>query len=366
MLKAIDFFCGAGGMTHGLLNAGIDVVAGIDCDMTCKPTYEHPENNIRPNGRSPILHVRNVEDVVASEVLDWSESSTLDPTLILVACAPCQFWSRVRTDRGKSSATKSLMEVFAKLVAKIQPGYVLVENVPKVQDSAAEAGLETLRQALKTMGYAPPASGTLLGYQHGVPQKRQRFVLLATRLGDAHSGISLPLATACTEGRYPQGTLVRDFLGIHNNFERLEAGSPRVPSLHFAANLSEKNLARIRRTPLNGDHRSWQNDPSLELRAYLNRAESFRDVYGRMKWDEPAPTITTRFMSLSNGRFGHPEEDRAISLREGATLQTFPRHYRFHGNQEEMCRQIGNAVPPELARRLGEAIISHFRQNWRG
>jgi DNA (cytosine-5)-methyltransferase 1 len=108
-----------------------------------------------------------------------------------------------------------------------------------------------------------------------------------------------------------------------------------------------------------GDRSAWAVDPNLQIDAYRDRDQIFRDVYGRMSWDRPAPTITTRFSSLSNGRFGHPDEDRAISIREGATLQTFPKEFEFHASAiSSLAKQIGNAVPPELARRIGTHLIS--------
>ncbi|MBD3340493.1 MAG: DNA (cytosine-5-)-methyltransferase, partial [Candidatus Lokiarchaeota archaeon] len=126
-----------------------------------------------------------------------------------------------------------------------------------------------------------------------------------------------------------------------------------------SANLSDKNLKRIKSTKKNGGSRlDWSNNKDLQLKAYQNKDNSFMDVYGRMKWDEPAPTITTRFNSLSNGRFGHPEENRALSLREGATLQTFPKDYIFIGqNDTDIALQIGNAVPPLFAEILGKSIM---------
>jgi DNA (cytosine-5)-methyltransferase 1 len=132
--------------------------------------------------------------------------------------------------------------------------------------------------------------------------------------------------------------------------------------MHTTAFLSDKNKKRIRKTPKDGGTRlSWKDHSELQIDAYRCKDNIFRDVYGRMFWNKPAPTITTRFNSLSNGRFGHPEEDRALSLREGATLQTFPKTYRFRGKQESInARLIGNAVPPDLAKRIGNKI----KENW--
>jgi DNA (cytosine-5)-methyltransferase 1 len=167
--------------------------------------------------------------------------------------------------------------------------------------------------------------------------------------------VSLPAGTP------NQVLTVGDFIGVANGFSRIEAGHRDHSKLqHTACGLSPENLSRIKLTPKSGGNRSsWKDNEALQIDAYRGKDKIFRDVYARMYWDRPAPTITTRFNSFSNGRFGHPDEDRAISLREGATLQTFPREYVFCGsNMNNLARQIGNAVPPELAFRIGRHLLS--------
>jgi DNA (cytosine-5)-methyltransferase 1 len=154
---------------------------------------------------------------------------------------------------------------------------------------------------------------------------------------------------------------VSAFIGVAKGFRKIEAGQRDLSDFqHSASGLSPKNLQRIRQTAKSGGNRfSWKDDETLQINAYRDRDDIFRDVYARMYWDRPAPTITTRFTSFSNGRFGHPEEDRAISIREGATLQTFPTRFVFYGSSvSSIARQIGNAVPPALARRIGEHLIT--------
>ena len=209
------------------------------------------------------------------------------------------------------------------------------------------------------------AHGNLLLYRFGIPQKRERFILLATRIASSDEPPRIGLPPPIVNGnRYPPGTTVREVIGVENGFFAIPAGH-LDPSdfMHTASGLSTNNLERIRRTPRDGGTRAaWREDRDLQLPAYKGRDGCFSDVYGRMKWDEPSPTITTRFNSLSNGRFGHPEEDRAISLREGATLQTFPTSFAFHGSLQERARQIGNAVPPAFARLLGTLLTRHFKE----
>jgi DNA (cytosine-5)-methyltransferase 1 len=196
--------------------------------------------------------------------------------------------------------------------------------------------------------------GIIDANHYGVPQSRKRYLLTATRVSD---DIRIP------EEKYDKNPTVRNYIGVHNGFDAVADGhKDKTNFMHTTALLLEKNKKRIRKTPNDGGTRlSWKDDPELQINAYRGKDNIFRDVYGRMFWDKPAPTITTRFNSLSNGRFGHPEESRAISLREGATLQTFPKTYIFRGSSEaSLARLIGNAVPPELARRIGNSIQKNY------
>jgi len=156
---------------------------------------------------------------------------------------------------------------------------------------------------------------------------------------------------------------VADFIGEKNGFSKISAGHKDFTEFkHTTAGLSQDNLKRLKLTPKNGGSRKSWADTDLQLKAYEKKDSkiSFNDTYGRMSWDKPAPTITTKFFSISNGRFAHPEEDRPISLREGATLQTFPKSYNFIANSVSViARMIGNAVPPLYAKQLGLTIIKN-------
>jgi DNA (cytosine-5)-methyltransferase 1 len=361
-LRAVDFFCGAGGMTNGLLKAGIDVIAGVDNHLPCFQTYQHATNNLRPNGSpSRFLH-EDINSLTADKLLTLTKLKRRDDNLVFAGCSPCQFWSKVNTDKNKSAQGKRLLDHFKELVLDILPAYVVVENVPGLATRAEDSGLEEFRQSLRTAALPYRiAEGVVPVAFHGVPQKRKRYTLIATRLpGD----ITLPEATV-TAGAWPEDMTVKNFLGSKNGFASISAGHKDISGFHHStADLQPQNLERIRLTEKNGGKRSaWSNNPALMIPAYVGRDKDFPDIYGRMSWDEPAPTITTKFNSISNGRFGHPEEDRAISLREGATLQTFPKDYAFVGTQGEIARQIGNAVPPELARRIGHQLLTHWTAN---
>jgi len=362
-LRAVDFFCGAGGMTHGLLAAGIDVLAGVDNHLPCKATYEHRDNNRRPSGGTPrFIHadISGLEPACLAAKIGIQRN---DDALVLAGCSPCQYWSKLNTSRERSAKSKALLEQFRRFVDALRPGYVVVENVPGLQTKGANSGLANFLHFLSESGYVYD-HGTVAVCFYGVPQKRWRYLMIATRVCRPGSvpAIALP-EPEHSEGPFPESMKLKYHIGRRNGFRAIQAGVRcEKPPFHWAAKLSDRNLERIRKTHSNGGSRfAWSDDPNLQIEAYRGKDDIFRDVYGRMSWEEPAPTITTRFNSLSNGRFGHPIEHRAISLREGAILQTFPLRYVFPPSFPEAARQIGNAVPPELARRIGCRLTAHYR-----
>lgn len=342
-LKAIDYFCGVGGMTHGLRQAGIEVMAGIDNDATCRETYE--ANN--PHSEFIEADIRTLSERELSTRINIKKG---DDSLLFVCCTPCQYWTRINTNKSRSLEGRFLLQEFQRFVSWFQPGHLLIENVPGLLTSRKERTLQRFHDFLYSKSYV--FDDRVVNANHyGVPQNRKRYLLIATRVSDS---ICLP------EGDPHERPVVRDFIGVHNGFPSIKDGhTDPTDFIHVTASLSKKNRVRIRKTPEDGGTRmSWKDDPELQIDAYREKDNIFSDVYGRMFWDRPAPTITTRFNSLSNGRFGHPEEPRAISLREGATLQTFPKTYAFRGpNKASIAKQIGNAVPPEIARRLGKSIL---------
>jgi DNA (cytosine-5)-methyltransferase 1 len=342
-LRAVDFFCGAGGMSYGLQQAGIKVLAGIDNSLDCKETYT-----------SNITGAQYIQkDICKLSAPELGRILSLEKDcsdLVFAGCSPCQFWSKIRTNKKKSEKTAHLLKQFQKFIRHFRPGYVVVENVPGLYKRTNESVLPEFLSFLKRLGYAF-SDGIINANHYGVPQNRMRYLLVATRRVDK---ADLPYAAISHD------LSVKDFIGNENGFPSIPAGHrDSSPFLHTAAALSEANLRRIAITRKSGgDRTAWKDNKDLQIMAYEGRDNIFRDVYGRMYWDRPAPTITTRFNSLSNGRFGHPEENRAISLREGAVLQTFPKDYRFFGTSiNGIARQIGNAVPPELARRIGQHLI---------
>lgn len=342
--KAIDFFCGGGGMTCGLRQAGIDVIAGVDYDKDAKKTYEY--NN--KGSKFVMADINELPENYFEEQFDLKKN---DDDLIMVGCSPCQYYSIINTSKEKSIKSKDLLLQFKRFIDYYNPGYVLVENVPGIVTNKNSI-LSVFLDFLKEKDYKI-VMNVINMKDYGIPQNRRRFSLIATRLQD--KDISLP-------AKESKILNLEDVLGEKNGFPHISAGhKDNTDYNHTVAGLSDKTLRRLKKTKHNGGNRlDWADDPDLQLNCFIGKDDSFKDTYGRMWWDRPSPTITTKFFSVSNGRFAHPEEDRPISLREGATIQTFPKDYVFKTTSiAATARLIGNAVPCEYARRLGKVIIKN-------
>lgn len=343
-LKAVDFFCSGGGMSFGMQEAGIEILAGIDFDENCKETYEA---NIGKE-KFILADVSELREEVLEKELSLNKN---DDDLILIGCSPCQFWSIINTDKTKSQKSKNLLIEFSRFVKYFRPGYVVVENVPGVLRKKEESGLNEFIGWLQENGYENPHFTVHNVSDFDVPQNRKRFTLIASRV--AKEEIE-PLKSK--KGRI----YVKDVLGVENGFPKIKAGhKDHTNFLHTTSGISELNKRRLKKVKKDGGDRfGFANDPELQLNCFIGRDDSFKDTFGRLWWDKPSPTITTKFFSISNGRFVHPEEDRALSLREGATLQSFPKTYKFKGTSTaNIARMIGNAVPPNYATAIGNAII---------
>lgn len=340
-LKVVDFFCGAGGMTQGMKMADLRVLAGIDFDPNCQATYKanHPRTK---------FFLEDIREIPRTFLEKRCGIKRNDDHLVFTGCSPCQYWTFLNTDKRSSEKTIGLLGEFWRFVSYYNPGYVVVENVPGIQTWSAESGLDKFCARLKKRGYAVDARVINAAY-YGVPQSRKRFVLIASRV---KKSIRIPQPAE-------KKALLKDYIGTHNGFPRLKAGHRDSNDfMNTVASLSEKNLERLDRTRKNGGTRvDWKNKRALQLRTYREHKNSFRDTYGRLRWNKPASTITTRFNGISNGRFAHPLQKRGLSLREGAALQTFENDYIFEAKSAKtVAKLIGNAVPPQLARKIGESI----------
>lgn len=337
-IVAIDLFCGAGGLTRGMLDAGIDVIGGFDIAKDASYAYEY--NNIRPNGQRCKYFNQDVATVTASQINELI-SGRKGKRLLLAGCAPCQPFSSQNRNKSPFDDRKNLLLQFARLVRETSPDFVFMENVPGLARLAPEVlnfFIETLRQ--KKLSFID--FGVVNAKWYGVPQNRRRFVLLASK-----KSIQIPKPACLTSAQFHT---VRDAIA---KFPYLQAGEmdSGIPN-HRCASLSPLNLRRISLIK----HNRKELPEDLVLPCH-KRTNSHDDTYGRMLWDSPAPTLTTKFFSISNGRYGHPEQNRAISLREGASIQTFPANYVFSGSMQSVARQIGNAVPPLLAKNLVKMFL---------
>ncbi len=345
-LVVYDFFSGCGGTSRGFQNAGLTPVFALDFDEDAASTY-------RSNFPDVSFSTSDITRFDTSELDELIFDSGTRPTLFC-GCAPCQPFTKQNTTRpdSKRDGRRYLLSKFGELVEKYLPDYVFVENVPGMQRVYGNSTLMRFKKRLEALGYYTTI-GIVESQKYGVPQRRRRLVLLASR----HAPISMPVPTH-GPGLGISYSTVREWIA---HLPPIAAGAthPSVPN-HRAANLSLLNLKRIKATPPEGSRADWPKELRLSCHTRAGYT-GHTDVYGRMKWDGPATGLTTRCISLSNGRYGHPEQDRAISVREAAILQTFPDDFTFIGTMNSQARQIGNAVPVLLAEVFGRHIAEHAR-----
>lgn len=354
-IKAIDFFCGAGGVTCGFQTAGIKVIAGIDVDNDSEKTYtinnryknyKHWKNDSEDEG--PVYLKENISKIEPKDLVKRLKIKRNDPNLVFIGCSPCQFWSQINTTKNKSQTTKHLLWEFGKLVKYFKPGYIFVENVPGMKRREKESKLFDFITMLRDIGYTVQEQIVNVS-QWGLPQKRIRYFLLATHTKrDIRIPKKLKIKTQT----------VRDAIG---KYPQIKSGNKdNNDTQYIVSTLAEINIKRLKNTPPEGKRIAWANNPELQLKCYKGKDNIFKDVYGRMIWDQPAPTITTKFMCISNGCFAHPEQNRGLSVREGASLQTFPENYVFYSPYlNSKAKQIGNAVPPKSAEIIANIILGN-------
>ncbi|PAT02740.1 DNA (cytosine-5-)-methyltransferase [Candidatus Izimaplasma bacterium ZiA1] len=346
MIKAIDLFCGVGGITHGFIKAGIDVVAGVDIDKTCKFAYEY--NNINSDGTHAVFLTSSVSEVSSEELDEYLVGAEIK---IIAGCAPCQPFSRHQKDKNNRSDHEKwgLLYDFLHHINNIKPDVVSMENVPAlIEEKVFYDFVETLENLNYKISFIITNSE-----EYGVPQRRRRLLLLASKLGEINFIKPTHADNSVT---------VRDIIG---NLPSLVAGEQHEKDfLHRCANLSELNLKRIKQSVPGGSWKDW--DVELLPECYKRiTGSTYTSVYGRMEWDKVSPTLTTQFGMYGTGRFGHPVQNRALSIREGALIQTFPLDYKFINERKysktAVSRQIGNAVPVRLGEIIARSILEHIK-----
>jgi DNA (cytosine-5)-methyltransferase 1 len=337
-VAAIDLFCGAGGLTHGFFLEGLKVKAGLDLDPACRYPYEANNN--------AIFLERDISSVSAKELNDLFGDADIK---VLAGCAPCQpFSSYAHKYALKRDQKWKLLYEFSRLIKDIKPQVVTMENVPTVYRYKV---FHDFVKMLEKLGYHV-WYGIRNSADYGVPQSRRRMVLLASKLGPIDM----------IEPTHDKPKTVRQVIGRLKVIKSGEACDR--DRLHAAAKLSDLNLKRIKVSIPGGSWRDWPK--KLVASCHKEKTgKTFPSVYGRMVWDQPAPTMTTQCYGFGNGRFGHPIQNRAISLREAAILQDFPRSYKFLERGERVNfrkhgRMIGNAVPVGLGRAIAKSIKIHL------
>jgi len=340
-IAVVDLFCGVGGLTHGFLLEGFNVIAGIDIDASCRYAYEK-NNDAR-------FIQQDIRDVTGDEISKLYPKRSIK---VLVGCAPCQPFSTYARKRKRDEKWRMLNE-FSRIIDKVKPDVVSMENVPQLKGPRGARIFKRFVKRLENKGYAVWCT-IIYCPDYGVPQTRKRLVLFASRFGQLKM-----IEATHSKDNY---STVMDAIG---DLEPIKAGEvSSTDPLHVAARLSPLNLKRIRKTPYGGSWKDW--DIKLRLKCHRKKTgHTFSGVYGRMVWEKPGPTITTQCKGLGNGRFGHPKQDRALSIREAALLQTFPLNYELIDptvdfSIKNIAKHIGNAVPIQLSCAIAKSIKKHL------
>lgn len=341
-ISAIDLFCGIGGLAYGLENAGIKVLLGVDINKACKYPFES-----NTQGKFLEFDVCHLNAKILKET--WKDSRFR----ILAGCAPCQPFSKYNQGRSNQDDPRwLLLDSFSNLITKTQPEIVTMENVEKL---GRHQIFQKFLKKLEKFDYKV-VWGVLDCRHFSIPQARRRLVLIASKLGT-------PFLPEPTTPKEPQWITVAQAI---KNLPTIKAGeSCTSDPIHITRSLSKINLERIKASKPGGTWRDWPSN--LVNNCHKKKTgKTYPSVYGRMEWDKPGPTITGQCYGYGNGRFGHPSQNRAISLREAAILQSFPAEYKFIPNTRELSMtsigmMIGNAVPPKLAEAIGKAIIKHIK-----
>ena len=347
----VDLFCGVGGLAHGFVLENFNVIAGVDSDESCEFAFE--ENN-----KAEFI-CDDISEIDSEKIKNLFPKNSIK---ILVGCAPCQPFSRYTSGlKPKNEDDKwSLLRSFAEIIEAVQPDIVSMENVPQLaRYDKTGVYKEFVNTLIKNNYFVSDTKKIVACSEYGVPQKRKRLVLLASKFGEIN--LILPIYNK------DNAPTVRQAI---ESLPEIEDGEIyENDPFHRAQKLSALNRRRIRATQQGGSWRDWSDDLKLKCHKKLS-GKTFGDVYGRMQWDDQAPTLTTHCTGLGNGRFGHPEQHRAISLREAAILQSFPPEYKFSNPKDgkvtytQLQRHIGNAVPVELGRAIAKSVKQHLQKNF--
>ena len=341
----IDSFSGAGGLGLGLQKAGFDILLSFDIDQKCVDTINANKKYFNHEA------VRaDINDMLDGRLLEYCGLKRGE-LFLLAGGPPCQGFSVQR--RGSDIDDRNqLVFRYAQLVNELFPKYFVMENVSGIAGKRGKTILQQLLEELEEIGYTVHIR-LLDAQDYGVPQRRKRYIIVGERK-DLGKYYEYPVSSGVRK-------TVRETIGFLPEPPQDGSDHPDYP-LHRRDKLSDKNLKRINAIKEGQGRDDLPEDLLADCHKVSSDEIGYRNVYGRMAWDEVAPTITARFDSFTRGKFGHPDQPRSVSLREGALLQTFPIDFIFTGNKVDVARQIGNAVPPDLAEAIGNSIIECYKK----
>jgi DNA (cytosine-5)-methyltransferase 1 len=335
---SLDLFSGVGGLTHGMVKAGFNVIAAIEIDNNAVIAYKMNHPDI-------LVFDKDIKKVKISEIKKLLNGKQLD---LLAGCPPCQGFSSVRRKNKKKNIKdprNSLIDEYLRFVKGLKPKTILLENVPGLINYYRFR--EFVDQLIK-LGYTDAANYSIVNMKdYEIPQRRRRLTLVASRIGKIN----------VASGSMKKIT-VRDLLGNLSLPEKSKDELHKIFPKH-----SEKIMKRIQLTPKNGGSRK-DLPKKFTLECHKKENVGFNDIYGRLRWDDYSTTITGGCLSPSKGRFLHPEQDRCISAREAALLQSFPRNYKFPTDisHASLALMIGNSLPPHFSYIQTLNIKKHLEQ----
>ncbi|CZX26277.1 DNA-cytosine methyltransferase [Enterobacter hormaechei] len=352
MFSAIDLFCGGGGLTVGLKQAGYNVLAAVELDSVAAETY-------KANNHNTTLIERDIRHVSGAEILKSIGLKKGELTL-LAGCPPCQSFSTLTRNYSSEDSRNSLIKEVLRLISDIEPQMIMIENVPGMM-GRGKPFLKEFMDGIEAQGYIANF-GVLQVADYGVPQDRKRFVLLAGKGFE----IKIPKATHSlnvNENLKKWITVKEALAGMVKPISLDEAnkkGGPKAFNWHVIRKQSDINIERLKY--LKPGRPRFDLPDHLRPNCHKGDNSSFSNVYGRMSWDKVSPTITGGCTVLSKGRFGHPEENRTLSVREAARLQTFPDNFIFNTNFiDRVCQIIGNALPCKFAYHMSKACLDSLK-----
>jgi len=351
---AVDLCCGAGGLTLGLKRAGFNVVAGVELYPEIAKTYKanHPEVK---------LLIKNVREVTGEELFELTGLKSID---LLAGCPPCQGFSKLTDKFHRIDPRNNLVLEMARLAQELSPKIVMMENVSGLA-TRGKPILDELVRRLERLGYIVNKEVLQLA-NYGVPQSRRRLVLLAGK----GFYVPMPKRTHCEQGdkeaKLKPWLTLKDVLKGNKEpvtlAQALREGGPEKFNWHVVRDLTEKSIQRYKVTRP-GDSR-YSLPMSLRPKCHQNSDKGFPNVYGRISWNKVSPTITGGCTTPAKGRFGHPEQLRTLSVREAATIQTFPKNFALITNyMDTACDLVGNALPYKFACKTARTCLSILKEH---